>query len=629
MILPPQRLSGLSGAPITVRALNDGKVLIDGKYAEMAVQLYYNDWFVIEGINACHSKQSNFNISHSNHNVLRRIVSWDAQDNNSEIFGIHYGSFNTFEDIAGFGTARKIVSGSYGGDHTTIRRAWARWERSTVVGPKMTYTLAYDNYYMTCENCIGSWSGQSMPQTYVLRDYSGNPWTGSTGGTYTNYAVEQPQGIFSADGDDAPANANLLGSLAYVLSTDNFKPAYAVYLSRLDNLQVRDTMAVIASGKSVTPFGFINKPGAKSLHAADITSKGGLPSLLQSEWQFSNMFMNGSYSTGENAFNTSRGANLCYRYQDGVQTTQPLWPWPMNQRIKDGLSQSGRAQVDVTATVQSLLGTIPSQCMGSGSVGSPSPTPTPNPNPTPTPTPPATSGSGVTADAIYSSSQWQFTVPTSGTYRMWGHIVGPDASSDSFYYNVDGAADEIYDIANGTWSNSYQWSVFNSRQASPQTARTFSLGAGTHTIYIKAREPNSKIDRIVVTASSSYDPNDGGSSSGVYESAMTNAQWQVTLPAGTYRLWGHVTAADDGSDSVYYNVDGNADEVFDTGWQDGGNVYGSGYTWSIFNSRVPGVGTPRLFTFSSSGTHTINVRVRETGTLIDRIQATSNMSYVP
>ncbi len=52
---------------------------------------------------------------------------------------------------------------SYGGDYTTIRRAWGRWERSTVVGPKMTYTLAYNNYHLTCENCLGTWSGQGMP----------------------------------------------------------------------------------------------------------------------------------------------------------------------------------------------------------------------------------------------------------------------------------------------------------------------------------------------------------------------------------------------------------------------------------------------------------------------------------
>jgi hypothetical protein len=61
------------------------------------------------------------------------------------------------------------------------------------------------------------------------------------------------------------------------------------------------------------------------------------------------------YAPGENILNTARGANLYYRYQDGNLTNQPLWPWPMNQRIIDGLVQSGRDPVDITATVVKLL----------------------------------------------------------------------------------------------------------------------------------------------------------------------------------------------------------------------------------------------------------------------------------
>ena len=34
---------------------------------------------------------------------------------------------------------------------------------------------------------------------------------------------------------------------------------------------------------------------------------------------------------------------ICKRYVNGQFTNDPLWPWPMNQRIKDALVQSGRA----------------------------------------------------------------------------------------------------------------------------------------------------------------------------------------------------------------------------------------------------------------------------------------------
>ena len=53
-----------------------------------------------------------------------------------------------------------------------------------------------------------------------------------------------------------------------------------------------------------------------------------------------------------------REKNLLRRYQDGVLTDQPLWPWPMNQRIADAMKSTGYAPVDVTATVEKLLGPI-------------------------------------------------------------------------------------------------------------------------------------------------------------------------------------------------------------------------------------------------------------------------------
>jgi hypothetical protein len=176
MIHPPQNLSGTASAPITVKALNDGKVTIDGQGTSTPVRLYKNNYFVLEGFNARDSKESVIAINGSSHNTVRRVAAWDAADNNTNIFGIHGGGHNLLEDVAGWGIARKTFSASQGGDYTTIRRAWGRWEGSHVVGPKMTYTLAYNNYNITCENCIGTWSGERMKQTYTLLDYDGKPY---------------------------------------------------------------------------------------------------------------------------------------------------------------------------------------------------------------------------------------------------------------------------------------------------------------------------------------------------------------------------------------------------------------------------------------------------------------------
>jgi hypothetical protein len=70
---------------------------------------------------------------------------------------------------------------------------------------------------------------------------------------------------------------------------------------------------------------------------------------------------------------TDAGANLCKKWG----ASEPLWPWPMNDRIKAATSIAGayagpclqcsggrltRKPTDLTAIIESLLGTIPSAC---------------------------------------------------------------------------------------------------------------------------------------------------------------------------------------------------------------------------------------------------------------------------
>jgi hypothetical protein len=51
MVRPPQGLKGAPKQPITVRALHDGRVEIDGENRRKTVHLYHNDYFVLEGYN--------------------------------------------------------------------------------------------------------------------------------------------------------------------------------------------------------------------------------------------------------------------------------------------------------------------------------------------------------------------------------------------------------------------------------------------------------------------------------------------------------------------------------------------------------------------------------------------------
>ena len=417
MIAPPSGLSGAPGLPITVRALHDGGVFIHGDGTRLPVRLLRNDWFVIEGLNACCSSGTVVELEYSNHNVIRRVAAWDSADGNNEIFGVHYDSnHNLLEDVAGWGIARKVYQSSQGGNFTTIRRAWGRWEGSHVTGPKMVYTLAYNNFDMLVENSLGTWSGERMKERYVLLDYYGKPWKGRLEGTYQDHDVNQPYAIFGVDANkkDKRAKARLLGSIAYVAASDSFKADRLVFFTKLDAVEIADTLAYVEPGSypRVWTFGLYGLPSlttslklhwppglprsfgfdesasdsegnaAVSLSVHNITSLGGAGAFIAKEWQTRNVLQGPTtavYGPSESAFHTTRGANLCFRYVDGVLTREPLWPWPMNQRILDAMLQSGRKPVDVTATIEKLLGKIPEACRGTpaepGSTSAPLPSP--------------------------------------------------------------------------------------------------------------------------------------------------------------------------------------------------------------------------------------------------------------
>jgi hypothetical protein len=71
------------------------------------------------------------------------------------------------------------------------------------------------------------------------------------------------------------------------------------------------------------------------------------------------------YFSGENIFNTQRGAKICYRYENGQLTNKPLWPWPMEQRIIDAMRYAGYPEdkiINVTADIEAMFGKIPDEC---------------------------------------------------------------------------------------------------------------------------------------------------------------------------------------------------------------------------------------------------------------------------
>ncbi len=68
-----------------------------------------------------------------------------------------------------------------------------------------------------------------------------------------------------------------------------------------------------------------------------------------------------------------------------------------------------------------------------------------------------------TATANSGTGSWSFSVPSSGTYYVWGRVHAVDANHDSFFVKMDSGAEDIYDVAEGLWSSNWQWTRVNGR----------------------------------------------------------------------------------------------------------------------------------------------------------------------
>ena len=115
---------GTAGAPITVRALNDGKATIDGQGQRIPLMLYRN-WWVVEGLVLRNGTVATARVEGDN-NVLRRVSAHDADtDENSAVIFI-WGDGNLLEDVAAAGSGRYTVEVFEGGGNT-LRRVFAMW----------------------------------------------------------------------------------------------------------------------------------------------------------------------------------------------------------------------------------------------------------------------------------------------------------------------------------------------------------------------------------------------------------------------------------------------------------------------------------------------------------------------
>jgi hypothetical protein len=429
--------SGTLMAPITIRALNDGQALIDGQFGRLPIRLSGSNYWILEGFNAKQGRDSVVSLVRSHNNILRRIVAWDAWiHTNSLIWEMDASTNNLIEDVAAFGTGGKVIAAGYGSPvgspRNILRRVWARYEGSVHQSYAQSISLSYGTWQgATCENCLATHSKESQPENYYLtlfgvKQSPANPdpsnpsqnscsfqrvFGGQCPQPISNYNIMgDAAGMINATQDGSCSDTRVYGSLAYFKS-----PIYGNAIS-----DVFSTFAKCQTLNHVLVFvdsllnqyngirGFYQGPNSTGTmtNTTTITSST-RPDNLNGDWTRSNNVTAPSLSalaSTQNPFTGTQGAQLCMRWVNEQKTNEPLWPWPMNERIKAATASAGnyfanggpgcgpnqgectgtlgqmRKATDVTADVEAMFGAIPSQCRGSGP-------PTPPPAPTPSPVP--------------------------------------------------------------------------------------------------------------------------------------------------------------------------------------------------------------------------------------------------
>ena len=373
MINPPDGVSGSAGSPITVRAITDGGVLIDGKGAWVPIHLEQNNYWIIEGVNATAGASGIEDVVElgpgASNNIIRRVCAWDAGAGNTAVFWNYHptATNNLLEDVCAFGSGRKMIAnGQSGNSNFTVRRAFAMWNTSNENMGAGVIENAYVSYDGVCENCIATADmdagARTLAQTNGL--FADGHWGDGT--TYTSQQI--------------CSRAKYLGSIAYTLAAQtlpSFQTSAIDASQYIDCRTFQDVVVYAEDGRSILTLNDVTSlqgyPGPKGVQTyKNGTEIGSGPSYIGGSWTVTNRAKGASVAAVPNIWNGSgsTGARVCYRYINGVLTAIPLWPWPMNQRIIDALVSAGRVPIDVTKTMESIFGAIPATCKESQTVAS-------------------------------------------------------------------------------------------------------------------------------------------------------------------------------------------------------------------------------------------------------------------
>lgn len=126
----------------------------------------------------------------------------------------------------------------------------------------------------------------------------------------------------------------------------------------------------------------------------------------------------------------------------------------------------------------------------------------------------ASGGKCVSSDETDRGSvTFTLTVPITDDYIVWARTLSltPAGSDDSFFVSADNGPEDIFDTNEHLWSRVWHWSAVNGRAGGVEGSldpRLLTLKKGENTITFRTREPDTRLDRIIVTNDRGFVPKD-------------------------------------------------------------------------------------------------------------------------
>lgn len=376
-------VSGTAGNPITIKAQNEGSAIVDGTSSRIPLIIYNRQYLVVEGITFKNSNGSTVETSGCKYLTIRRCMIIDYSETSSwTTVLLHASSASSlaqaivFEDNAVIGQwgmlngqssnylviRRNYFRGAYAGTYlynannciveNNIMTIDAS-DSSTIYpnnGPKANQADKEANYNKFFGNIsVSPVSGSQLHSGHAIME-DGATAPQFSGTVYKNNVAINPKYYGGRyDGDDnltvenntyvrESSSGGLWAAYFHVPSSGLYIKAVYKNNSMKGNGSVggyyRDSSGNVSVNNSYNNYYNLGAVyggaasqgvGEKNLNPGYATATYGNGAYL--------MVPTALKDKGENGADI--GAEVLYRYKDGVLTNEPLWPWPMEDRIKN------------------------------------------------------------------------------------------------------------------------------------------------------------------------------------------------------------------------------------------------------------------------------------------------------